>query len=171
MACCCIHEDREVAEDLLVVHHVEPQGFGGLDVPENRVFLCDYCHGILHRAEQKMAHGKQGHAVDMVQRYLPNQPGRQQRLLRLINIAVTARQNQQPSGEVPEAGEAVETIVMQLEIPRWLHHRLKTLALGKMGLYRYCATILEHHANTAVSGRPVDPPVPKSIQLLKPSSR
>lgn len=171
MACCCIHDDREVAEDLLVVHHVEPQAFGGLDVPENRVFLCAGCHDILHRAEQRMSHSRQGVAIDMVQRYLQNQPARQQRLLRLINSAALARQSQQHNSDVPEAGETTETVMISLEIPRWLHHRLKTLAQGKSGLYRYCTTILEHHAVTTLSGRSMDPPAPKAIQLLTPTTR
>jgi hypothetical protein len=171
MSCCVIHDDLEQAPDLLVLHHKVPQAWGGLDVPENRCYLCASCHDVLHKAEQKLSHGRRGVAHDLLERFLPTQPARVERLFRLVQIAAAARQ-QPHDTEIPEAGEPAETVLLQLEIPRWLHHRLKQLALEKnSGLYRYCGWVLEQHGLSVLRGgsaqptTPPDPVVPPLFRL------
>jgi hypothetical protein len=143
---CFVHDDVVVAADLLIVHHIKPQAFGGLDVPENRTLLCASCHDVLHKAEVKLSKGKQGLAYDIIDRFLPNQAVRQQRLKMLSTAMANARRAWAPNVEVPEPGTQAETVILQLDVPVWIHHRLKTAAQDhKLGLYNYCLKILEQH--------------------------
>lgn len=172
MPCCYIHDDVVQAADLLVVHHMHPTAFGGPDIPENRCFLCASCHDVLHKAEPKVSRGKSGYAIDMLDRFLPNQPARRARLWQLIQAAAAARQQQSRDTSIPEAGEPTETVLLSLEVPRWLHHLLKQLALeSNSGLYRYCARVLEQHVTDALQGKPSIAPSASSVPTPPPLLR
>lgn len=133
-------------------HHKRPRAYGGLDVPDNIVWICSGDHDILHRAAQRLYANKAGEARDMVERHLPNYPAGQKRLWDLVLTVAHARRDHARSSEIPEAGvdaeEHTSTVKMSLELPDWLHHRLKTLATGK-GLYKYVLGVLENHAMVA----------------------
>lgn len=168
-------------------HHKHPRAYGGTDDPDNRVWLCASDHSLLHRSALRLYSGKGGEAKDMVVRFLPNQPARQERLLRLVQTVARARQQHARSSDVPEAGVEADdhqsTVKMQLDVPDWLHHRLKALSTGR-GLYRYVMHVLENHclvatqkpgapqaelygAGRAAEQRPRDPQ-PTPLTLLDP---
>ncbi|MFA5135494.1 MAG: HNH endonuclease signature motif containing protein [Patescibacteria group bacterium] len=145
---CHIHDNVPASADLLVIHHIKPQAFGGQDIPENRVMLCASCHDVLHKAEHKLSKGKTGEALDIIDRFLPNQTARQQRLRALMNSVASARKAwKTKSNVVPEAqGKVDDTVIVQLNLPIWLHHRLKTTAQDQqVGLYKLCLRVLEQY--------------------------
>ena len=175
MANCHIHENVNAAGDLLVVHHIKPQAFGGDDTPENRVMLCASCHDVLHKAEHKLSKGKKGEAFDLIDRFLPNQAVRQQRLRNLVVAVATARKAWRPSSDVPDAeAKEADTIIVQLDVPAWLHHRLKTAAQDQqIGLYRLCLKVLEQHIlklndMQIASKAAVEAPVVPEVKLIAP---
>lgn len=148
---CYIHTEEHIPDELLEVHHIHPQAYGGPDAQENTTRLCSACHTCVHAAALKVYSGKKGAARDLVQRHLPDSPARQDRLWKLVEAVVRARREHVRTAEVPEAGLEAEnqsTVKMQLDVPDWLHHRLKTLATGQ-GLAKYVLGVLENHAAVA----------------------
>ena len=184
---CCIHQGEHFPPETIEVHHIHPQAYGGDDAPTNRANLCVGCHTITHQAALRLYAGKAGEARDMVDRYLPNQPARQERLWRLVQAVAKARMGHARSSEIPEAGvddpDHLSTVKMSLDLPDWLHHRLKSLATGQ-GLYRYVMKVLENHAAVATQKPGAPPkelfgaghdrapsrdPQPTSLKLLDPT--
>jgi hypothetical protein len=134
--------------EALEVHHKHPTAYGGPDTPDNKCLLCASCHSAVHRVALKMYSRQTGVAKDIVVRYLPDQPQRQERMLKLAEVILQARILHTRSTEIPEAGlrdNNQDTVKMSLDVPAWLHHRLKTLAIGT-GLYKYVLTVLANHA-------------------------
>ena len=190
MACCSIHNDVEVPVEVLEIHHKHPQAYGGGDETENKVPLCTSCHTVVHKAALKLYAGRAGQGKDLVDRFLPSQPARQERMWKMVQTIARARQQHARSTDVPDAGvesENQSVVKMQLEVPDWLHHRLQALSSGK-GLYRYVMGVLENHVLVATqkpgappaemygTGRdnrepPVPDPQPTSLSLLVPRSR
>jgi hypothetical protein len=169
---CFVHDDTIVAADLLIVHHIKPQAFGGPDVPENRALLCASCHDVLHKAEVKLSKGKQGLAFDLIDRFLPNQTVRQQRLRMLVTAMANARRDWTPNTDIPESGVEAETVIMQLDVPVWIHHRLKTAAQDhKLGLYNYCLKILEQHVQDLGKSKTLGAASPTETALVLPKKR
>ena len=138
--------------EALEQHHKHPTAYHGPDTPENRCLLCASCHSAVHRIALKLCSNHAGEASNIIDLYLPNQPARQERLRKLAAIIVQARTQHIRDYHVPEAGvdqdDDADTVKMSLDVPAWLHHRLKTLA-GKRGLYRYVLKVLEQHAIVA----------------------
>lgn len=149
---CHIHTTERILPELLEEHHIHPQAYGGpTDGPV--VSLCELCHTCVHKAAMKLYASKQGEARDLVQRHLPDQPARQERLWKLVEAVVKARMEHARSTDVPEAGldaDHQSTVKMSLDLPDWLHHRLKALSTGQ-GLYRYVLGVLETHATVATT--------------------
>lgn len=52
-ACRCVSEHRPQPLEY-VIHHLDPVGMGGPDVPENRVWLCDNAHRNVHELLRAM---------------------------------------------------------------------------------------------------------------------
>lgn len=156
---CYIHQGEHFPPEALETHHIRPQAYGGGDEPNNLCHLCDTCHGITHDAALKLYSGKTGEAKDIVERYLLEQPARQERMWRLVVAVAEARQDHTRSQDIPEAGLEADrpTVKMMLEVPDWLHHRLKSLSAGR-GLYRYVMELLEQHCLVATqkSGAPAE---------------
>jgi hypothetical protein len=152
MPTCLIHDDVHLPKQALEVHHKHPTAYGGPDVPENRCVLCASCHSAVHSIAQKLYARRAGEAHDIIEQYLPNQPARQERMKKLAGIIVQARTTHVRSAEIPEAGidQTDDVVKMSLEVPTWLHHRLKTLAIGT-GLYRYVLTVLANHVVVATT--------------------
>jgi len=156
---CHIHGGSDVGKNLLVKHHVHPQGFGGPDVPSNIVFICASCHDLLHKIAEALYSKNQGKATDLANQYLPNDPRRRSVLLKLSTTAATAKRdylekNPNYVPEDPSEGEIEErTIQVALHLPESLHQRLKVKASDythpktgrKVGLYRYIEEILKAH--------------------------
>lgn len=133
---CLIHNDKQVSTKLLEEHHKHPTAYGGPDIPENICWLCPSCHDAVHRMSHLYYARKNGEADDLITQYLPNQPARQQRLKQLCLTVANARREHVRTGDAPAAGEdEQETVKMTVEVPSWVHHRLKTATMGK-GLYK-----------------------------------
>ena len=60
LAKCYVHGGNSVDTRLLHEHHKHPEGYGGEDTPENRIWLCASCHDILHRIAQMVLKNKGG---------------------------------------------------------------------------------------------------------------
>lgn len=148
MPLCYVH-NQEFPRESMQEHHKRPRAYGGPDVPDNIVWICSGDHDLLHRSAQRLYANKAGEAKDMVVRHLPNYPAGQKRLWDLVLAVAHARRDHARSSEIPEAGvdaeDPISTVKMSLDLPDWLHHRLKTLATGK-GLYKYVMGVLENHA-------------------------
>ena len=154
MPTCYIHNDQHFPMEALEIHHKHPTAYRGPDTPENRCLLCASCHSAVHRIALKLWSKRAGEASNILDLYLPNQPARQERLRKLAIIIVQARTQHIRDYRVPEAGttqdDDADTVKMSLDVPAWLHHRLKTLA-GPRGLYRYVMKVLERHAIVATN--------------------
>ena len=191
MARCEIHNDVEVPRETLEIHHKHPQAYGGGDEADNLGLLCTGCHTIIHKAALKLYSGNGGSAKDLMERFLPGQPARQEKLWRLVQIIARARMEHARSTDIPEAGvddaDHQSTVKMSLDMPDWLHHRLKTLSTGQ-GLGLYVMKVLENHALVATqkpgapahelfgAGRdqdqpPAQDPKPTPLFLLNPSTK
>lgn len=150
---CYIHGGEDVLPALLVEHHVHPTGYGGPDTPDNIVHICATCHDLLHKAERAICSGKSWKAIDMVMNYLPNQPNKRELLYQLALKAAEARAAHLERGiDVEDLDSEEDVVMMQLELPAGLHHRLKTLASSykhrngrRLGLYRYVLMVLKGH--------------------------
>ncbi len=158
---CYIHGGEDVGPRLLVIHHKHPTGWGGKDVPENKISICASCHDLLHKIAESFFAKKRGVGADLANQYLPNDPRRRQLLLQLANQAATAKRDYYANhpDEVPEIEDNSDTVMVSLEISRGLHHRLKTLSSGyqhengrKVGLYRYIVEVLKNHAKMKGAG-------------------
>jgi hypothetical protein len=155
LASCFVHGGNPVDTRLLHLHHRIPLGYGGLDEPDNRRWLCGSCHDHVHRLSYLMIRGQSGVAHDLAMQAFPTTPSIRVRLLDLVTTAAEAMKKHAPSNN-PEQ-EQDEVVVMQLHLPKSLHRRLKTLAAThthpksgrKVGLYRYCLTILQNHCKVA----------------------
>ena len=147
---CCFIDGQDVPVEMLEVHHKWPQAYGGPDTPDNRIYLSPTNHSMVHKIALKLGTGNQGVAKDMVSILLPNQPKKQQKMMELAQIIARAREQFKKSGEIPDADapEPVDTTTMSLDVPNWVHHRLKTLSQGK-GLYKYVLDVLERHVLVA----------------------
>ena len=153
MPACFIHSDAHFPMAALEVHHKHPTAYGGPDTPDNRCLLCASCHAAVHRIAIKAYSRQVGVAKDILEQYLPGQPQRQERLWKLVQTVVQARTTHTRSTEIPDAGldgeDDEDTVKVSLDMPNWLHHRLKTLATGRNGLYKYIMTVLANHAMVA----------------------
>jgi hypothetical protein len=144
---------------MFVVHHVHPEGYGGDDGPENRIHICASCHDVLHKIAEAFYAGKMGKGQDLAQQYLPNEPAKRTRLLQLSNKASQAKKEWLArTGGVPDIDDTEETVSVQLDVPKGLHHRLKTLAYShshrdgrRTGLYKYILEVLKNHALIALN--------------------
>lgn len=148
---CYIHAGESFPRESMQEHHICPRAYGGTDDPDNRIWICSGDHDVLHRAALKLYANKAGEARDIVQRYLLDQPARQERMWKLVKAVAEARAQHARSTDIPEAGldgDHAATVKMSLDVPDWLHHRLKALATGQ-GLYRYVMGVLENHALVA----------------------
>lgn len=171
MPCCLVHNDRDLDEKLLEIHHKHPTSYGGNDAPENKCWLCPSCHDAVHRISHSFYASRIGEGRDLITQYLPNQPARQQRIETLCRIVADAKRAHQTSGEVPEAGEAEEEFVkMTIRVPAWAHHRIKTATLGK-GLYKSIEALVVRHALdlTKSSGGEEAPKRPGAAEVLDAS--
>lgn len=183
MPVCYIHNDQDFHSACVQVHHRIPQAYGGLDTPENRFILCSTCHDFCHRMALKLAAGQRAAALDAITQYLPNSPARQKRFVDLCEAIVRARFSHKRSLEIPEAGldtDSADKVLMSLEVPAWLHHRLKSLA-GPGRLYKYVLGVLNNHAMLATQksgasrkelfgdGAPISRPTPPNIVLNDPT--
>lgn len=54
---CQVHGSHRPVPLRTVVHHIQPQGMGGADVPANRVEVCDTGHFNIHRCLDDLLHG------------------------------------------------------------------------------------------------------------------
>lgn len=186
---CHIHQGEHIPAETTEVHHKHPQAYGGSNNPDNKIILCVGCHTICHQAALRLYAGNGGEAKDIVERYLPNQPARQERLWRLVQAVAKARMEHARTSDIPEAGvddpEHQSTVKVSLDVPDWLHHRLKALSTGQ-GLYRYIMKVLENHCIVATqkpgaphdelfgASRPTDQPPtrdpqPTPLSLLDPT--
>jgi hypothetical protein len=155
LAPCFIHGGDPVDTRLLHLHHRIPLGYGGQDVPENCRWLCGACHDHVHRLSHLILKGQSGIAQDLSVQAFPTTPAIRVRLMDLSTAVAEAMQKHKPTDD-PEQ-EQDEVVVMQLHLPKSLHRRLKTLAATcthpksgrKVGLYRYCLTILQNHCKIA----------------------
>jgi hypothetical protein len=154
-AVCRVHGGEPVDTRLLEYHHKIPLGYGGQDVPENCCWLCGTCHGSVHGLAHLIVKGQAGVAQDLAGQAFPTTPSIRGRLMELAKTAAEAQRTHQPTGNLEE--EKDEVVVMQLHLPKSLHRRLKTLAANhthqksgrKVGLYRYCLTVLQRHCKAA----------------------
>lgn len=154
-AVCRVHGGEPVDTRLLHYHHKIPLGYGGQDVPENCCWLCGACHDHVHRLAHLIAKGQAGVAQDLAGQAFPTTPSIRARLLELAKIVAEAQRTHASSNDPEE--EQDEVVVMQLHLPKSLHRRLKTLASNhthqksgrKVGLYRYCLTVLQRHCKAA----------------------
>jgi hypothetical protein len=109
----------------------------------------------MHRLAFLIAKGQPGIAQDLAAQEFPHTPSIRARLMELSGIVAKALKTRQSTGSEEE--ERDEVVVMQLHLPKSLHRRLKTLASNhthqksgrKVGLYRYCLTILQNHCRVA----------------------
>ena len=154
LVACFVHGGEAVDSRLRVPHHLVPLGYGGQDVPENIQWVCGACHDHVHRLAFLIAKGQVGVAQDLAVQEFPTTPSIRGRLMELANIVAKAFKTRQATGEEDEQNEVV---VLQLHLPKALHRRLKTLAAShthqksgrKVGLYRYCLTVLQNHCRVA----------------------
>lgn len=102
-----------------------------------------------------IAKGHAGVAQDLAVQAFPSVPAIRLRLMDLANAAAEAIRTHQTTQNPDE--EKDEIVVLQLHMPKSLHRRLKTLAAShthqksgrKVGLYRYCLTVLQNHCRVA----------------------
>ena len=57
MSDCQVHLYHAPKPLRIVVHHIQPQGMGGLSVPANMVSVCDTGHFNIHRCLDDLLHG------------------------------------------------------------------------------------------------------------------
>ena len=120
---CHIHQGEHFPKEAMQEHHIHPRAYGGGDEPTNLVWICSGDHDILHRAALRLYAGKAGEARDIVDRYLPNQPARQERLWRLVQAVARARMEHARSTDIPEAGLDQADIVLERTYrPMWQEH-------------------------------------------------
>jgi len=152
MLFCYVHgKEEQIPAEALEIHHAWPRAYGGLDTPDNRVAVCATCHGLIHRLAAKILSGALGKAHAALTQYFPDTPKRRQRLWKLCETVVQARQQAQRSSDEPEEGvDAPDrpTVLVTLKIPDWLHYRLKSTA-PKGKLYNYILEVLANHVNVA----------------------
>lgn len=166
-ASCYVHGGDKVDTRLLHEHHKVPQGYGGSDTPDNRVWLCGGCHDHTHRIAQYLLSGKEGLASDLSRQAFPGSPAARQRLHELAKVAAKAQQEYIPKEGATE--EEDDVVIVQLYMPRSLHSKLKTLAGShvnkkskrRVGLYNYILTVLRNHVRVAnvMTARNADPQV------------
>lgn len=152
---CFVHRGEPLPQASVEEHHIVPQAYGGPDIPTNVVIICANCHSVIHRLAVKLAAKAPltGDAQRILEQFLPGQPARQERLWQLAKVAARAKLQHVRTGDIPDAGveaEDVDTVKMSLDMPAWLHHRLKTLSVGT-GLYRYVLNVLTQHAMIATN--------------------
>lgn len=185
---CYVHQGESHTREEMQTHHVVPQAYGGGDDSENLVLICSSSHDLLHRVAHKIYANKSGEGKDIIARYLPDNPARQERLWKLAASVARARRDHARTTEIPEAGVEAEdqaTVMVSLDVPDWLHHRLKTLSIGT-GLAKYCLKVLENHALVATqkpgaeprelfggpaTKPPTDAPNPHRFFLLDPAQK
>lgn len=165
IATCYIHRGNPVDTRLLHEHHVDPQGMGGADTPENKIWLCASCHDAVHRLSHLIKGGKSGVANDIAVQYLPNSPAARERLKTLATKVSRAMADFDPDYD----DENTAPVIVQLHLPRKLHSQLKTLAAShsnkkskkRVGLYNYITNVLVNHARVAINtpGRAKSPEV------------
>lgn len=149
---CFIRRGEQFPRESMHPHHIQPRAYGGPDTPENIVWICSDVHDILHRLAVKLAAKASmvGEAKHILEKFLPGQPARQERLWKLAVSAARAQLQHVRTGDIPEAGlEEVDVVKIVVEAPVWLHHRLKTLSVGT-GLQKYVLRLLQHHATVAI---------------------
>jgi hypothetical protein len=167
---CLIHDDRELDPKLLEEHHKQPTSYGGPDTEENRCWLCPSCHDAVHRISHSFYARRIGEGRDLIDQYLPNQPARRERLEQLCRIVSDAKRGHLRTGDIPEAAEATEDVVkMTIELPSWVHHRLKTATMGA-GLYKSVEAILTQHALAATKASGAQQPITEaSVDEIEPA--
>ena len=154
-AACFVHRGDPLDTRLLHQHHVHPQGYGGEDTPENIIWLCESCHGLVHRLAHLIKSKKQGEAHDLAFQYQTGQnlsPSAKQRILELGNVVAVAMENFIP--DIDDDDElSTDRVLVQLALPRSIHAAAKRLAANytnpvsgrPMGIYRYLERVVMQH--------------------------
>jgi hypothetical protein len=177
---CHIHGGQEAPKNAFVPHHVCPTSYGGSNTPDNIIYICATCHDILHKAAEALFSGNIGRASELVGGLYPNEPRIRKELLHYANRTAKAKlawKERNRERGIPDAGEVdadTDTVKVQLDIPRWIHHRLKTMASDhhhpngrKVGLYAFILKVLEAKVSDKVTSHSAAVGMPAAEDLVE----